>query len=436
LSTRSPQESTNKRLVAYVVPARGECAPSVLREHLRASLPEYMIPSTFVVLEALPLSPNGKIDRKALPAPEGTREAASYVAPRTPTEQALVALWEELLGIAPIGVTDDFFALGGHSLLAVRLATTIERRFGRALPVARIFSQPTVEQTAIELSAALLQGEIAASSIASPLVPLRKTGSKPPLFCVHPMGGSALVYQDLARALDPERPFYAFQAPPVEPGQETQRTIEGLAEGYLSAIREVHPNGPYYLCGWSFGGVVAFEMAQQLARAGVPEGKLVLLDAPVPSVAPRQDPFAALELTAEILRLYGPAIDLGDLRSLGAAAARVRLAALLEEAGGLPEGQGERFVAHIAAMVEAHVHALSRYIVEPYPGSVTLLRSQEGTDEAREDDASEVSFDWSALCAGSFGVEIVPGTHKTMIFPPHARELGQVLGRVLDTHGV
>jgi len=158
----------------------------------------------------------------------------------------------------------------------------------------------------------------------------------------------------------------------------------------------------------------------------------VLLDTPVPSGGARQDPFAALELVAEILRLYGPAIDLGDLRSLGAAAARVRLAALLEEAGGLPEGQGERFVAHIAATVEAHIHALARYIVKPYAGSVTLLRTHDHTDETPEDGTDEFSFDWSVLCAGSAGVEVVPGTHRTMIFPPHVNELGKVLDRALD----
>jgi amino acid adenylation domain-containing protein len=434
VAAREDAAAGDKRLVAYVASRDDECEASALRAHLQRTLPEHMIPSTFVALEALPLSPNGKVDRKALPAPEEGREAAGarYVPPRTAIEQALVALWEDLLRVRPIGVSDDFFALGGHSLLAVRLAAAIEDRFGRALPLARIVSHPTVEQMAVELSAELIRGEIAATSVESPLVPLRKTGSKPPLFCVHPVEGSALVYRDLARALGPERPFYGLQARAVEPGQETQRTIEGIAADYLAAIREVHPHGPYHLCGWSFGGVVAFEMARQLARAGVPVGALVLLDTPVPSAELRRRPFAVLELLAYILRAVVPESDLGEWSSLDAAAVRARLTALLEEVVGLPEGQGERFVAHIAAKVEAHLHALAQYIVEPYPGSMVLLRSRDLAEGERDDGAGEVSFDWSAACAESVEVEVVPGTHQTMISPPHVSELGRVLGRVLD----
>ena len=140
----------NKRLVAYVVLAAGDSVSNALRDHLGKTLPDYMLPSAFVVLEALPLTPNGKVDRNALPAPEGSREAAgaSYVAPRTPTERALAALWEELLGVQPIGVTDDFFALGGHSLLAIRLMAAVKAKLGEAPTMVSLFQHPTIEALA------------------------------------------------------------------------------------------------------------------------------------------------------------------------------------------------------------------------------------------------------------------------------------------------
>ncbi|MGK3987806.1 amino acid adenylation domain-containing protein [Sorangium sp. So ce136] len=152
-TARSAGAPTDQRIVAYVVPGEGEPGPSALREHLAARLPEYMVPSSFVRIEALPLSPNGKVDRKALPAPErGQKDAGqSHVAARTPTERALVDAWQALLGVAPIGVTDDFFSLGGHSLLAVRLMAAVKARLGWAPPMASLFQRPTIEALAAQV---------------------------------------------------------------------------------------------------------------------------------------------------------------------------------------------------------------------------------------------------------------------------------------------
>ena len=426
-----------KRLLAYVVPGEGKWTPSALREHLRGRLPEYMVPSAFVRLEALPLTPSGKVDRKALPAPGGKRDSEQgYVAPRTPVEEGVVELWEQLLGIRPIGVHDDFFALGGHSVLAVRLVTALERRFSRALPLAQLFSHRTVAEMAVALSPAwrAFRADEAHAWSESPLVTLHEAGHNAPLFCVHAIGGTAFCYEDLARELGPEQPLYGLQARILDRDREAGESIEVLAARYLAAIREAHPEGPYHLCGWSFGGVVAFEMAQQLVGAGAEVGALVLLDSPVsmaePPVGAIEDLPAYLHAMARTAGAQGLAVDLDELRSLGVTGARVRLAELMEEAGWFPKGHAADVVGGIAATMEAHERALRRYVPRLYSGSLTLLRAR---DHDRHDDATHVfDFDWSPLCTGWFHVHIVPGTHETMVLPPHVGELAQVLSVILD----
>jgi thioesterase domain-containing protein/acyl carrier protein len=436
-SARSPRASTDKRLVAYVVPGEGACTPDALREHLRAKLPEHMVPSAFVKLEALPLTPNGKVDRKALPAPEGAREGdQSYVAPRTPVEERLVALWEHLLGVRPIGINDDFFALGGHSLLAVRLVAALEGRFGRALPLAQVFSHRTVADMAAALSpwGRAFRTDEGHASRGSPLVTLRETGTRSPLFCVHGIGGTVFCYEALARELRPEQPVYGLEARILDRDREAGESIEAIAERYLAAIREVHPEGPYHLCGWSFGGVVAFEMAQQLSRAGASVGALVLLDSPAPlerlRAGPRTDLLGYLDAIADTVRARGLDVDPDELRALGAVEARARLAERMAQAGWFSKAHAEEIVGGMAATMNAHERALRSYIPRPYAGPLTLLCARDRDDRGGPVDPSD--FDWSPLCAGSLHVHVVPGTHATMVLPPQVGELARVLDRVLD----
>nr|QDA77045.1 polyketide synthase/nonribosomal peptide synthetase [Jahnella sp. MSr9139] len=426
----------DKRLVAYVVPAEGAWAPGALQEHLRVKLPEYMVPSAFVLLTALPLTPNGKVDSKALPAPEGRRDVEQgYVAPRTPLEEQLVALWEQLLGVRPIGVHDDFFALGGHSLLAVRLVAALEPHVGRALPLAQVFSRRTVAEMADALgpSGRVFRAADDHAASDSPLVALRKTGSRAPLFCVHGVGGTAFSFEDLARALGPEQPVYGLQARMLERDPEADETLEAIAARYTAAIREAHPEGPYHLCGWSVGGVIAFEMAQQLTRAGVEVGSLVLLDSSVPLEQARAgglpDRTDILQAIAELAIAQGLEANPDELRSLGGAEAQARLSALMEQAGWFPEGRAEGVIRGMSATMQAHVGALHGYVPRPYAGSLTLLRARDrvGVGGAVDDP----DFDWSPLCAGSFQVHVVPGTHDTMILPPHVSELSRTLERLL-----
>lgn len=275
------RDSGEKRLVAYVVPRVGfTLQAGEVRERLRGRLPAYMVPARIVVLAAMPLTPNGKVDRKALPLPAGG-EGAEAVAPRDQCEARLVRLWEEVLDVRPLGVEADFFALGGDSLQAAALFARIGREFGRDLPVATLVQAPTVERLA-----AVVRGSEPPPAW-RPLVPLRTSGTKHPFFFVHGGAGTILFMRQLVAAFDPERPVYALQSAGQDGRRMVYETVEEMAALYLREVRTVQRDGPYLLGGYCFGGIVAFEMACQLRRDGEKVHFLGLVNAPCPSAAER-----------------------------------------------------------------------------------------------------------------------------------------------------
>ncbi|MCA1686280.1 MAG: alpha/beta fold hydrolase, partial [Planctomycetia bacterium] len=292
-----------KTLVGYLVPRGGE-TPSVsdLRGWLKARLPEYMVPSAFVVLDAMPMTPNGKVDRKALPDPEHGKAAASEpaVAPRDEVEERLARIWEDVLAVRPVGVNQSFFDLGGHSLLAIRLLGRIEEEFGRRLALAALFRGPTVEELAHVLRA---EAPRAGPGPWTPLVAIRPEGEKPPFFCVHPAGGIVYCFQDLARQLGGDRPFYALQAAGLEGDEPPFEVFEEMAARYVEAVRGAQPEGPYHLGGWSLGGVIAFEMARQLVAEGEAVGTVALFDSWAPTALERGVAEAQKALAEEVAAL-------------------------------------------------------------------------------------------------------------------------------------
>src|SRR5205807_7319431 len=267
---------SDKRLVAYVVPRTAQpLSAGTLRAWLQERVPNYMTPSAWVLLERLPLTPNGKVDRTALPAPDSSLadNESDYLPPRGHLEFELVQIWEDLSPGRRIGIQDDFFTdLGGHSLLAVRLVAKISKRFGRSLSLSSIFQGATIER----LSGILRDEAILEQS--SSIVALKPNGAKPPLFFVHPVGGNVFNYLELARCLDAGQPFYAFEAPGLDGKQPPCSTIEDLASRYIEELRRMQQAGPYWLGGWSFGGLVAYEMARQLKDQGHSIGALLLID--------------------------------------------------------------------------------------------------------------------------------------------------------------
>lgn len=268
-------ERDEKRLIAYLLFNQAQVLSiEELHAFLRQKLPQYMVPSLFVPLDEIPLTPNGKVDRKALSALENThlKPEDSHVPARSNLERQLTLVWERILNIHPIGIRDDFFELGGHSLMAVELFDHIEKTLGQNFPLATLFQARTIEQLAHILDHK--DGEPSWSS----LVPIQPNGSKPPLFCIHAIGGNILSLYDLARHLGPDQPCYGLQSQGLDGKRVPPANIEDTAAHYLEEIRTLQPEGPYFLCGQSAGGVIAFEIAQQLNAQGQKVALLSLID--------------------------------------------------------------------------------------------------------------------------------------------------------------
>jgi thioesterase domain-containing protein len=295
------------RLIGYVTPAAGAAPgsappdPAALRAALAAHLPDYMVPAALVVLETLPLSPSGKLDRRALPDPElsGT---ADYEAPATPDEALLCRLFAELTGAARVSVTDSFFALGGHSLLAMRLVARLRAERGVELPLRALFAHPSPRGLALDLATASAE-----RMGYDPLLPLRSDGSERPLFCIHPAGGSSTVFSSIVQHLPVDLPVYGLQAKALSDGEAGHSSIRKMADCYVQAMRSVQPQGPYRLLGWSFGGVVLQEMTAQLEAQGQTLEIGILLDSGLSG-----DAFSDLEPRdkAELLTEQAEAFDI------------------------------------------------------------------------------------------------------------------------------
>ena len=263
-----------KRLAAYVIPAQSGATAAELRRFAKSRLPEYMIPADFIFMKSLPLTPNGKVDHRALPLPasDGLSQEPDFVAPRDQLETRMAGLWEQVLGMQSIGVRHNFFELGGHSLSAVRLMRRIEKEFGKKLLPTALIEAPTIERM-VEM---LGQDEL--SSSRSGIVPLQPLGSRPPFFFVHGLGAVVLRFRELARHMAPDQPFFGIQAQGLDGAQPCLERVEDMAISYLRQMRAAQPEGPYFLGGYSFGGLVALEMAQLLSAEGQQVALLALVD--------------------------------------------------------------------------------------------------------------------------------------------------------------
>ncbi|MBI5649976.1 MAG: amino acid adenylation domain-containing protein [Chloroflexi bacterium] len=407
-----------KRLVAYVI-ARENLEGLELREFLRAKLPAYMLPSAFVMLENLPLNASGKVDRRALPAPDVARAPSRRVviAPRDPVELKLARIWETVLGAHSIGIKDDFFELGGHSLLALRLIAQIQHEFGKPLPLASLFQEPTIEHLA-----RLLRDEELTTPV---LVPLQPTGSKPPVFFVHPSGGSVHWYTELANYLGADQPFYGLQARGIYGDTTLHTRVEEMASYYVDALRAFQPAGPYRLGSWSMGVAVAYEMAQQLRAQAQPVTLLAMLDQ-TPTLAQPQPPDDA----AYLVDLFGQHLAL-SVEQLRALAPRDQIASVWRAARQAdwlyPEVTLEQF-SHFVRVLRTHLDAFRNYQPQRYDGKVTLFRAA----ERPADDPPTPDLGWGELANAGVEIHDVPGDHLSMIHEPHVQILAEQLAQCLD----
>ncbi|MBU6344947.1 AMP-binding protein [Cylindrospermopsis raciborskii] len=424
-----------KRLVAYVVP-KHQPGPTTqeLRQCLQDQLPEYMIPSAFVFLDALPLTPNGKTDRRALPAPELTKPkiTANFEEPIDDIEYQLIQIWEECLGIKPIHRQDNFFELGGNSLLAVRIFAIIERKLGQKLPLAFLFPVGTVAAIAqiIRQNQGLVN-TITANSRHSSLVAIQPQGSRPPLFLIHPLGGELLCYRHLAIHLGTEQPVYGLQCQGLDGEELPLVRVEDMAAHYLQEIRTIQPQGPYFLGGYSFGGVVAYEMARQLEKQGEKVSFLAMLDTCRPGYAKRL-PFV------QRIPLHLRNIIKGGSRYLvkkvfgWSQHTQHYLKYYLQVAIQFEKKfSTAKDIDKYITTIDANTQALQHYQFPSYSGKVTLFRTE---DEHRGNHVGtkyDHQFGWGDIVTGELDVYHIPGSHLSLLNEPYVTVLAEKLQQSL-----
>jgi amino acid adenylation domain-containing protein len=427
--------SDDKRLVAYVVlDAESPSTAEQLRKELREKLPDYMVPSSFVFLDAVPLTPNRKVDRRALRQLETAahQPERQIVSPRDLLEFQLVRIWENIFNTSPISITDNFFDLGGHSLLAVRLVAQVRDRLKQTIPLSSL-----VQGASVESLASLLRQQTDLTP-ESPVVAIQPAGSKTPFFCIHPIGGNILCYMELARSMGSERPFYGIQVSGLSGNGELDTRIENMASHYIEAVRAIQPEGPYLLGGWSFGGVVAFEMARQLKQRDGQVAHVTMLDtwAPPSRETPGQyEPDAAEMLSRFLTDFAGISgksleVDRDYLRQLDA---QEQLRFILNEAIKLnllpPDMELSQF-ASLFEVFERNGRAFLAYAPPPLElgTRIVLFRASEGKDEARDG----LTLGWDRISADRLEVRRVEGDHYTALAGSHARTLAEQLKSWLD----
>ncbi|MFT3886248.1 MAG: amino acid adenylation domain-containing protein [Flavobacteriales bacterium] len=380
-----------KQLVAYLVPGdaaavdgaqREEAFVRAVREHLRERLPEHMLPTGFMALQQLPLTPNGKVDKRALPSPNHRLSTmrAEHVAPRDANERTIAGIWSDLLGVDDIGIHDNFFDLGGHSLTGIQVLGRIDEAFGRSLSLKALFQAPTIAELA-----QLLRADPPARELTN-LSAIQPEGNELPLFCVH--GDEANHF--IPRYLGHDRPFYAFfhQGEDGKPIRYT--AVEDIAAHFISEMRTVRPSGPYLLCGYSFGGIVAYEMARQLMAAGEEVPFLGLFDSYAPDDhmrVMREDKKWYDEMKKRVMRML--------VRRTFARGKELSL-------------KLRHF--HI---IDTYDRSIRDYRPKPYSGKITMFKA----------DASRGVEDMGWARFGHVDVEHIPGDHYSMIKEPMVRTL-------------
>ncbi|NEP31533.1 non-ribosomal peptide synthetase [Moorena sp. SIO3B2] len=470
----------NKRLVAYIVSQEESLSTNQLREFLKQKLPEYMVPSAFVTLDTLPLTPNGKVDRKSLPAPDGVvTSVEEYVAPRTPTEEIIANIFANVLGVQDVGIHDNFFELGGHSLLAVRLMSQIQQQFQINLPLATLFQSPTIEQLASLLGSSVnTQNPI--------LVGIKTSGNQPPLFCIHPVGGNILCYAELARHLDQDYPVYGLQSLGLDGQQQPLTSVEEMASHYIQAIQQIQPQGSYHLIGWSFGGVIAYEMAQQLQNKNTSVALLTLIESYVPTLIlkpseidqamivnlfigwsfggviayemaqqlqAKNEPVAlitlidsyaptVIQMPSEIDQamivnllaqdlggLYGQELDISHetLRQLEPDEQVLHLFEQGKQQGIFPSDLEIEQMRSLWKVLKANITAYYHYKPKAYPGSLLLINASQTSPAVIEDP----THGWGSLVNGDIQTHTITGDHYTIIKAPQVEALTTELNKYL-----
>jgi thioesterase domain-containing protein len=407
------------RLVAYVVPAGVDAAvdaaglPAAVRELAVSRLPEYMVPSAVVVLEVLPLTPNGKLDRAALPAPDRVVGTTVHDEDVGALEEYICEVFADVLGVDSVGPEDDFFALGGHSLLAVRAVARLKER-GISFAVRDIFAAPTVSSLVGRTSMSSLR------DVLGILLPIRKQGEAPPVFCMPPGGGLSWCYLPMAKFAPSGIPLYALQARGLDGKSDFATSLTEYAEDCIERIRTVQPSGPYRLLGWSFGAMLAHQVAIQLQALGEEVSALIIMDLyPRP---PRNPDAGSVNGDGEM----GPA----DLEPMPAPDPDAQLQALIDEirrgAGRLGASDDEWL--HIARLMQNHEKIAAEHAYGRFDGNILVLVAQEG----KQDYQPAVSA-WEPYVTGTISEVAIPCSHQQLVSTEWLGEVWSAIARWMGT---
>ena len=403
----------DSRLVAYVV--RSNAAQPDLRPFLRDHLPEYMVPSAIVEMDSLPMTPNGKVDRNALPDPRTASHPAVTEPPLPGLETVVADIWCDVLNVSTVSRHDDFFDLGGHSLLAVRLFARIQAATDVRLPLTTLFRARTI--------AALVRAMTGPSARQrwTSLVPVapgvQSPGTRPPFFYVSPFLITALSFSHLARHLGDEQPFYVLQPQGMESEDEIHDRVEDMASHYLDEIRDVQPVGPYRIGGHCAGSWVAFEMARQLESEGESVETLVLVDSEPPGIDPPRS--GRLRHRAAVVRYY-----LRSGRLLDAARWKLSVWRERHQAGKVDTTDQTR----VARLRDIHAESHRGYRGGTIAAEITFVRSEQSASLATLD----WHLRWRELTTSRMRVMSVPGAHSGLVDSDHAEALASCIRTALD----
>ncbi|WP_156665248.1 non-ribosomal peptide synthetase, partial [Rhodococcus phenolicus] len=400
-------------LVAYVRPAPGAAPdPADLKEHVAQKLPSHMVPTAVIVLDEIPLTPAGKLDRRALPAPDfGAVTGGDYRAPDNELERTVADVFAEHLGLDRVSVDDGFFDLGGTSLLATRMLPVLGERLGRRVPLQAIFVHPTAAGLAAHLTE---PGEPATVDDALRVLVQLREGTGPALFCVHPAAGLSWGYATLAQRLDGHRPVYGLQLPALS-GEQRIDTIRALAHRYVQEIRRVQPHGPYHLLGWSLGGVIAHAIAVELRRAGEIVDTLALLDSHL--VTAGGAPTVGVK---DMLRDLGVSVNGGPEPTFE------RAAAMLDEALGGTTGLTAAHLERIQTGSTEASRAARRHSPDTFDGDVLFFTA------SRSASSVPAVAAWHNVVSGEIHQYRLDCEHHEMVAPTAVETIDAVLAARLD----
>ncbi|WP_281356742.1 condensation domain-containing protein [Amycolatopsis anabasis] len=403
----------DERLVAYLIP-EGRVDSAAIRDHLAKTLPDYLVPSAFVELDTFPLTGAGRLDRAALPAPAAPDRAG----PSSPAARILRNAFAETLGLAEVDVDASFFDLGGNSLRSVRLVA-LARKAGLRLTVADVLTHGTVERLA-EIAEPGAAEEALVDPFA-PVLPIRPAGTGAPLFCVHAGLGLSLPYLGLAAHLG-DRPIYGLQSPNVDGTGAFPASVEEVAAEYLGRIREIQPHGPYHLLGWSFGGLLAYEMAVQLQAAGEQVASLSILDS-----YPVEDETVRTE--RELLTSFLEHVGFDGAEFAGRELTAADVIEVLRRGDSRLADIGERRMRNVLAVMNNNAVLAHKYRPGRFTGKVLLFVATAGLTKKA---VAEQPRRWKPLVDGTVRVRRVDCGHEYLMHPGPQGAIGAVLAAELN----